>query len=226
MLALYRDSRKKQKADRDMQVLQSKVDAANQAQADNTRMYVESFAKMSSQIGDLKAEVKTEALQKKLTAVEAELLKTQKAMAPGPKAELTFSFDPYTNPPPPGLVVPSKEVTAPLKSDGTIHVEFSILNLTNVDAIDNALDIKICDQCKYAKEPTNSAKLPAMGETFRYLEVPSIHAREAFGSVSLDIIPPAGVPTILLGFQYRCRTCSVHAGRTPEATGIVHIVSP
>ncbi len=89
------------KADSDMKALQSKADAATQAQAENTKMYLESFTKMSGQISDLKAEVKTEALQKRLAAVQAELLKTQKEMEPGPKAELTFTFAPYPNPTPP-----------------------------------------------------------------------------------------------------------------------------
>jgi len=89
LVGLYHDGQEKKvaerKADGDMRVLQSKADEASHAQAENTKMYVESFAKMSSQIGDLKAEVKTEALQKRLAAVQAELLRTQKAMAPGPK---------------------------------------------------------------------------------------------------------------------------------------------
>jgi len=53
----------------------------------------------------------------------------------------------------------------PLNSDGTIHVEFSIVNLTPVDAIDNVIDLRICDQCKYAKEPVGFVKLPGYGET-------------------------------------------------------------
>jgi hypothetical protein len=217
----------KNKADSDMKALQSKADAATQAQAENTRMYVESFTKMSGQISDLKAEVKTEALQKRLAAVQADLLKTQKAMEPGPRAELTFTFAPYSNPAPPGVPTLVKEVTAPLNSDGSIHIEFSIVNITDVDAIDNAINLVICEQCKYAKEPVNFEKIPGFGEEIRFLKV-TVHAKEALQTTSLDIIPPAraGVTNIEVGFMYRCRTCVLHTGKAPGTTGIIHIVRP
>jgi hypothetical protein len=170
LIGLYHDSQEKTAAKADMKALQAKADAAIQAQADNTKMYVESFKDMSGQIGDLKAEVKTEALQKKLAAVQAELLKTQKAMAPGPKAELTFTFVPFDNPPPPAHATPTKEVTLPLNSDGSVHVEFSILNMTEVDATQVEINLAICDQCKFAKEPDGLTKLPGLKDPVRYLK--------------------------------------------------------
>jgi hypothetical protein len=228
--SLYHDSQEKKetriKAEGDMKVLQGKADVANQAQKDNTKLYVDSFGKMSDQISDLKTQVKTEALQKKLDTVQTELLNTQKAMAPGPKAELTFTFQPFDNPPPPQRPTPTKEVTVPLNSDGSIHVEFSIANATQVDATDVEINLIICDSCKFAKEPPGMSKLPGMKETARFLGMPSLHALEVNQAISLDIIPPPGISQMQVGFDYRCHTCILHQGFTPQTSGIIHIKRP
>ena len=216
----------KSKAEGDMKALQAKVDAANQAQVNNTKLYVDSFQKMSGQIGDLKSEVKTEGLQKKLSAVQAELQKTQKAMAPGPKAELTFSFAPFQNGPPPSPAVPNKEVTAKLNSESVIHVQCSILNNSEVDALDVTINLFICDQCRFAKEPSEFTKLQGMSENIRYVHQPVLHAHEFVRQIDLDIIPPAGVSQMQVGFNYRCNTCTVHLGLTPETSGTIQIERP
>jgi hypothetical protein len=230
IVSLRHDSQEKKedknKAEGEMKALQAKADTANQAQTENTKMYVESFTKMSGQISDLKTEVKTEALQKKLDAVQAELLENRKAMAPGAKAELTFTFVPYYNPPTPNLPTPVKDVTVPLQSDGSIHVEFSVLNLTAVDAMGAEADFYICDGCKYAKEQAVFRKLPHVKETVRLLNLHDLHALQATESLGLDIVPPSGGTEITIGFSYRCHTCALHIGMTPEATGTVHIERP
>jgi hypothetical protein len=231
LASLHHDKQEKKddkiKADGEMKTLQGKVDAANQAQVNNTKLYVDSFQKMSEQISDLKSEVKTEALQKKLAAVQTELQNTQKAMAPGPKAELTFTFVPFSNPAPPAYATPKKEVTVPLNSDGSIHVEFSIMNMTGVDALQVELNLVICDQCKFAKEPSGPlTKLPGLKDTIRYLNIPNLEAQEAFQTISLDIIPEPGITEMPIAFTYRCHTCPVHPGNSPETSGVVHIQRP
>jgi hypothetical protein len=214
------------KADSDMKALQSKADAAGQAQADNTKMYVESFTKMSGQISDLNAEVKTEALQKKLAAVQAELLKTQKAMAPGPKAELAFTFMPFDILSSPQKPILRRDVTLQLQSDGSIHTEFRIVNPTSTDAVDVALNLHICDGCKFAKEPITFSSLTGMQDWVRFAHIPDLHALEVTNTINLDIIPPAGASQIPVGLSYRCSTCVVQPGASPAMTGIIHIKSP
>jgi len=228
--SLYHDSQEKKetknKAEGDMKSLQSEVKTANQAQEDNTRLFLDSFRKMSTQVSDLKADVKTEELQKRLAGVQAELLKNQEAMAPGPKAELIFSFVPFYNPPSPGTPTPTKEVTVHPNSYGSVHVEFAIANPTKVDAIDAAIDLQICEQCRYAKEPLNFTRLRGMGEGTRYVNFSDLHALEASEAFNLDVIPPAGVTLMTVGFGYRCRTCTLHTGLSPETTGTIHIQRP
>ena len=228
LISLYHDNAEKKqaakKAETDMRdlhdnvlTLQGEVTQANHTQEVSTKTYLES-------VSELKAEVKTEALQKKLAAVELQLLNNQKAMAPGPKAQLVFSFDPFPNPPSPGSPTPVKEVTLPLASDGSVHVAVAVLNPSNVDAIDPTINLRICDQCRFAKEPEDSRKMPNVDDAaVRILNSPTIHSLEALHVKPLDIVPPAWASEISVGISYRCRTCVVHPAPTNEDLVIIHI---
>jgi hypothetical protein len=222
-VSLYRDNEDKKKSAEDIKGLKGQVQAANDAQKDNTILFVNSFSRMSAQVSDLKTEVKTEALQKKLASVQAELLNTQKALAPGPKAELAFTFAPFPNTPPGQPIITVTDVTLPLNQDGSVHVEFSILNKTEVEAVDAELNVQICDGCKYAKEPPGLSKLPGLADTHRYLLIPRLFAMMAYRTLSVDVILPPSVQTFAVGFGYRCHTCILPTG---PSQGIVHITRP
>ena len=207
------------KSEGNIRELTTKVQAANDAQKDNTKLFLGSFDAMSKEVSNLKAEVKTEALQKKLTTVQEELQKTQKAMAPGPKAELTFTFlpfDTYSS-----STTPVTDVDLPMNLDGTVHVEAGALNMTSVDASDVDLNIQICEQCKYAKEPADTVKLTGFSDTVRLLKTPHVQARQVLTSIILDITAPPGTKSFQVGFSYRCSTCVV---TTKASLGIVHIL--
>jgi hypothetical protein len=212
----------KNKAESDIRELKTKVQAANDAQSDNTKLFLRSFSDMSKEVGDLKAEVKTDALQKKLASVQAELQKTQKSLEPGPKAEITFSFVPFNNPPANTQqpATPVTDVTLPINPDGSVHVECAALNLTSVEASNVDLNIQICDQCKYAKEPDNSKKLPGFPDTVRLVFLPRLQALQSFVPLNLDVIPPPNAQSFPVGFSYRCSTCILPRG---GSLGTVHI---
>ena len=210
------------KSDGDIRELKSKVQAANDAQTDNTKLFLKSFGDMSKEVGNLKAEVKTEALQKRLASVQADLQKTQKALAPGPKAELSFTFIPFNNPAANSPVSPTPitDIDLPMNPDGSVHVEFGAVNMTSVDAVDVDLNIVICDQCKYAKEPANTVKLAGFADTIRLLHAPHVHALQVLTPIVLDIIVPADTMNVEVGFTYRCSTCTV---TRLTSGGMVHI---
>jgi hypothetical protein len=212
-----------QRSEQEMQSLRRETEAANLAQVANTKLFLDSLSKMSSQVSDLKTEVKTEALQKRLGDVQSELAATRKALAPGPKAELIFTFVPFFNPAAPADPIPSKEVTLPLKGDGSVHFEFSPINPTDVDATDVGLDFYICDVCKYAKEPDGFTKLKLMTESERFLPIPHLHALEALNPIGVDMIVPRGATRIVVGFSYRCNACSLHVGLTAATSGTINI---
>jgi hypothetical protein len=205
--------------------LEGEVKAAHNAQTDNTQLFLESFKKLSAEVSNLQTQVKTEALQKKLATMEAELQKTQKALAPGPKAVLAFSFSPFINPPlvgsPVPLPVPVTDVTLPVLADGSVHVEFTVLNVSDVDALDGQLTLQICDDCKFAKEPPGFQKLAGQSDTERNWGFQGILVRTFLRIMTVDVTVPPKATRIPVGITYRCRTCIL-----PEkpSTGIVRLV--
>jgi hypothetical protein len=220
IVGLRRDARDRKDAEKNLSDLAGQVKAANKAQTDNTALYVDSFGKMSDKLSGLEVEVKTDALQKKIGTLQSELQNTQRALAPGPKAELSFTFLPF----PKALLgqtqslVITKEV-APA-TDGALHMEFTVVNLTEVDALDGDLNLVICNGCKYAKEPPLFDKLATNTEQERTLHFSQVLARTEFVSMSVDILPPPFARTLTFGVIYRCRTCVL----PKSATGIMGTV--
>jgi hypothetical protein len=222
-VSLYRDAQNRERAEGDIHDLKGKVQSSSEAQEKNTKLFLGALGQMSNEVSNLKIEVKTEELQKKLASVQADLQKTQKALAPGPKATLTFSFVPFENPPfGSGEPKAVSETALPLRPDGSVHIEWTILNLTNVEASNIDVNILICTRCKFAKEPDGVAKDPGFAhpETTRLLPVPQIEPKQFFKTISVDVIPPQFASNFTLGFSYRCKTCILEAG----SLGTVHIL--
>src|SRR5688572_15670273 len=63
-----------------------------------THAFASQFSSLSRELGVLKTKVATEALQKQIGALEAQLENTRKALDP-PKATLSFTFAPFELPP-------------------------------------------------------------------------------------------------------------------------------
>ena len=150
--------------------LQGQAKAANEAQTQNTKVFLETLNRLSDKMRDLQTQVKTEELRKQLASVQKDLQKTQKALAPAPKASLVFSFFPFINPPVgKGQMAPVTEKALHLTPDGTLHIEFTILNFTDVTALDGSINLDICDECKFAKEPPDFQRLSGQSDAQRYM---------------------------------------------------------
>ena len=93
--------------------------------------------------------------------------------------------------------------------------------MTPVDAADVDLNIQICDECKYAKEPANTAKLAGFPDTVRLLKLPHVQGMQVATPITLDIIVPLYTKDLEVGFTYRCSTCIV---TTKPSIGMVHIL--
>jgi hypothetical protein len=105
--------------------------------------------------------------------------------------------------------------------DGGVHVEFTILNNTDVTALDGEINFYICDACKFAKEPPEFQRLSGQSDTQRYLSLASVLPRSWFRILTVDIIPPVYVGSIDIGFSFRCRTCIIP---TESSKGTVHLL--
>jgi hypothetical protein len=201
--------------------LQGQVKAANDAQTQNTKVFLDNLNRLSLKVGDLQTEVTTEDLRKQLKGVQNDLQKTQKAMAPGPKAKLLFSFTPpLDSGSGPG---PITETTLPVDSDGVVHISFELLNLTDVTATDGEINLGIiCRMCKYAREPAKFRKLPGMFETERDLLFERL-LPQSFLHEMIEVIVPEPVGIVGISLTYRCRSCVIE---NAPLKGIVHVARP
>jgi len=223
-LSKSRTSKQHTDDQRQIAELKKAVEVSDQNQKTNTQEFVKGFDALSTRVADLQTQVKTEGLQSKLASVQADLRKTQKALAPGPKADLTFTFIPFKNPAfgAHEKAEPVTETTLPIGPDGVVHVDFTILNLTEAEAVNVDVNVQICDECKYAKEPEGMGKDPAVfnPQTIRLLNVPRLQPLQIWRTISLNITPPPTGAAFSIGFQYRCQTCTL---TTEPRLGIVHI---
>jgi hypothetical protein len=177
---------------------------------------------LSEKVRVLQTKVETEDLRKQLASVQSDLQKTQRALAPAPKAILTFSFFPFINPPVgKGQMAAVTNKTLHLAPDGTVHIEFTILNSTDVTALDGSINFYICDECKFAKELPDFQRLSGQSDTQRYMPFNQLLPRTWFRMLALDIIPPAYVGSFDIGFTSRCRTCVI---QTESSKGTVYLL--
>ncbi len=232
IIGLYHENEEKEKASKKAEAsnteLKGKMDAATKAekaaiqdQRNNTEIFAKQFKALSGEVSDLKTQVRTEALQKKLDSVQAELLNTQKAMAPGPKATLVFTFFPFKNSSSLEQSAPVTEINLPTMEDGSVHIQFALVNFTAVDAVNVSINLGIPDGCRFAKEPEGFKKLPGDPDTQRFIALPQIHAREFLRPISADIIVPATMSQFSMGITYRCNTCVLPR---EASVGTVHVV--
>jgi hypothetical protein len=107
---------------------------------------------------------------------------------------------------------PIAEKTLPLGADGSFHVDFTVVNQTDVDAIDGEMVLQICDGCKFAKEPPEFTRLPGQDDRQRHKTFARIHSMVEFYTLSADIVAPPGARDVPLGMYFRCNTCVRNAG--------------
>jgi hypothetical protein len=169
---------------------------------------------IGGQLIELKTQVATEELRKKITALQDQLAKS---LAPAPRALLTFSFYPV------GVAadVAVTDVTLPVAPDGSVHVDFIIMNLTSVDALEGDVNLQICDDCKFVKPPDGFSRLAGQSEREMNWPFQHILAKSMVAEKSVDILaPPAKYGTFLMGINYRCRTCVID---TKPSLGLVRL---
>jgi hypothetical protein len=112
-------------------------------------------------------------------------------------------------------------VTLPVLADGSVHIEFTVLNLSDVDALDGGITLQICDDCKFAKEPAGFQKIAGQLDRQRYMEFKRIPARVSLETMTVDVTVPPRFNRFQVGIVYRCGTCVL---TEKVSTGIIRLV--
>jgi hypothetical protein len=143
-------------------------------------------------------------------------------MAPAPKAKLTFSFVPFFNPPSSSneRIRAATEATVSADEDDTVHIQYTVINATEVAALEGEMTLYICGICKFAKEPENFRKLKSSTEINRYATFDRILPHVNLDTASLDVVVPRTIKEFSVGISYRCRTCMLE---TAISNGVVHV---
>jgi hypothetical protein len=183
------------------------VKSANQAQNDNTALFLKSLTAITGELNDLKSKVATESLQKRIATLQEELQKTQQALAPGPKASLVLSFHPPIERG--DKVLPVVETVSSRLPDGSVHLVCTIINTTETVAQDVNINFHICDSCVFAKASAAFAtKVPAQSNSERDMTIRTVLPKTKI-PFFLDVVPPPDLEHFEIAMIYRCRTCVV-----------------
>ncbi len=173
--------------------LQKSVETANKNQEVNTQKFILAFRDLGEQVANLKTQVATTDLRQRANELEKQLQATQKALEPGPKAKLVFTFEkPDLSKPGP----PVNEISA-RPENGVVTVSFTTINPTEVEAQDVDITLHICDPCKFEKEPEGFQHPKGQRENQRLFTVARMHPRSVLPLMNAQI----RVPSDLNAFQ-------------------------
>jgi hypothetical protein len=186
--------------------LQKAVATANTIQEGNTRQFVKAFGQLSEKLNVLETKVKSAGLKEEADRLRAQLESTEKALTP-PKANLAFTF------PEPNIDAPPvRSITLPVKND-VVHVEFYIMNTTDVTAIDGLLELRICYACDFASEPKKFIRVPGQEKIKRNLNFERMLPRSISDTLSANIRVPAKSESVEICVVYRCSNCDVPSAK-------------
>lgn len=123
------------------------------------------------------------------------------ANAPKPKAALAPSF--FT----PAL--PREAVTGTLAyaQGGSVHVDTTFENVTDVLATNISLWITLCEGCTFVTEPPSSCRPDGTPANKRMLSYPRLDGHTFMERIPLDFRIPDGLNRFAIGFTRVCDTC-------------------
>jgi hypothetical protein len=191
--------------------LKKAVDQANDTQKANAKTFSDAFTQLSDKVAKLQTQAATEALQKQAAQLQDELRSTQQTLNP-PKAELAFTFEAAGD-----VALRTTHITP--DKDGNITFKFTAVNASNADALDGFIILTICDACTFVKEPVGFHMVDGARSTQRNYNFQHIFSYQYLPLFETTIRPPADAPMVIVGIDYRCKTCIVPRvvnNRVPE----------
>jgi hypothetical protein len=169
------------------------------AQETARQEFQKEFDKMTLRVADLQTQIKTADLQKEAAQLRLDLAATRKSMDV-PKATLAFSFVTESQGDPHAALL--------AKEQGVVHVSFTVINDTDTPALEGTIILDVCDLCEIIGTPTGFTKVAGSRTTQLNMDFQHILAHSRVPTIEVDIRPPEGAPSFLIGVEYRCRNCN------------------
>src|ERR1700683_311766 len=120
-------------------------------------------------------------------------------------------------------ITPLREITVP-RVRNTVTVEVSALNSGTKDAQNVKLWYRICDKCKYEREPIGAVQGKGAAEFDRQFNISEIAAGTLSEKISLPVIVPDTLQHFWIGMFYTCDDCLPVEVKNPQMLR-VHIGS-
>jgi hypothetical protein len=191
----------KRTSDALIQSLQDQVKGLRQDGLANAKTFSDSFSNLNDKFSGLQAKVRNQDLIDQLTSTRAELSATQKKLEPKPKAVLESIFAGV-----PVEKVPLRTTAAKIEK-GIITVQLTLYNSSDVDGLNGALKVAVCDSCKFAEEPALFQHLPDDVSQLREYDFQHVFSKSKLPAMTLKISVPDSVPSVFLGTVVICETC-------------------
>jgi hypothetical protein len=202
------------------QAIQDKIDASNAASESRGQImalsrqvikmsqdraaaekgFRDSFSQLSDKIARLQTEAATQKLSEQLTKTQAELEKAE-AKLTQPKATLVPTFQTTDI-----AQIPIRTKVATLRPDGSVSVDVTVYNNSDVPALDGGVLVRICITCKFAKEPSGSIKVTGGLDSDREFQFQHVFPHSAMQALTVEIIPPVLSNSFQLDIRPVCTT--------------------
>jgi hypothetical protein len=139
-------------------------------------------------------------------------------------ARLQFTF--WSADPNLASLIPIKETTLQLHQE-SVSVEFAVGNVGKVPAEDGELWIRICQECRFAKEPEGFDHLKGMPDQDRHRTFQRLLPGVYLEKMTAEIIPPPIGNRFAIDLFYGCKNCEVATKPGPNKdTFFVNVVRP
>jgi hypothetical protein len=96
------------------------------------------------------------------------------------------------------------------------NVEIMVTNISNKNAFNPFIYIRLCKDCKYAAEPEGFSYVPGAQSTERERHYDRLMGLARLPRISLSVVPPPNVESFPIGFFYGCDNCGPIDGDKPQ----------
>jgi len=164
--------------------LTTQVRLGREENKDNADGFRTSFANLYNKYSQLAARVQNADLLREIAQTRKELKATQDKLNQ-PKAHLAASFW-YPN-----FSVDNiqQEVTTPKRADGSVTFDIVVMNPEDVPALNGSFTIRICETCRFSKEPKGSMHLEGSDERDRQWSFDRILPKSAVQKYEIEVTP-------------------------------------
>jgi cell division protein FtsL len=198
-IALVNDAKNTQQ----ITILTDQIQQEREENKVNSNGFRQSFAALYQKYSELIAKTHNEDLVRQLSSTQ-EQLKAAEAKFEQPKATLTAAFwrqdVAWDN--------LQQNTTVSKRPDGSVLLDVVVGNRGPTAAVNGAFTIRLCQACKFAKEPNGFTHLEGSSDYDRQQSFDRFLPTSMATKFTLEMFPPAGSPDFQIAIIFSCVNCA------------------